>query len=77
MSETKAHTLKTPEVLLIMASQDKNVALIEAAKCMKHVPWCEDYERMISGMLYGGRLIPHDTLHAHSRGVPQIQLPRA
>lgn len=35
-----------------MASTSKNHALITAARSMKHVPWCEDYERMISGMLY-------------------------
>ncbi len=35
-----------------MASTSKNHELIESVKSMKHVPWCEDYERMISGMLY-------------------------
>jgi hypothetical protein len=34
-----------------MASTSKNHELIAAVKSMKHVPWCEDYERMISGML--------------------------
>jgi hypothetical protein len=34
-----------------MARMEKNHALIEAAKAFKHVPWCEDYEKMISGML--------------------------
>jgi hypothetical protein len=35
-----------------MASTSKNEALISAAKSLKHVPWCEDFEKMISGMLY-------------------------
>ena len=35
-----------------MASKEKNTALIEQAKTFKNVPWCEDYEKMISGMLF-------------------------
>ncbi|KAL6252549.1 hypothetical protein RBB50_000268 [Rhinocladiella similis] len=35
-----------------MASTTKNPRAIEAAKLLNHVPWCEDYERMISGMAY-------------------------
>jgi len=35
-----------------MASKTKNQELIEAAKSINNVPWCEDYEKMISGMLY-------------------------
>ncbi|KAN0102571.1 galactoside O-acetyltransferase [Hyaloscypha variabilis] len=35
-----------------MTSKSKNTALIEQAKTFKNVPWCEDYEKMISGMLY-------------------------
>ncbi|KAL2003657.1 hypothetical protein VTN02DRAFT_2920 [Thermoascus thermophilus] len=35
-----------------MASKEKNPAMIEAAKSFANVPWCEDYEKMISGMLY-------------------------
>ncbi|ERF68729.1 hypothetical protein EPUS_07147 [Endocarpon pusillum Z07020] len=35
-----------------MASTSKNHALMESVKSYKHVPWCDDYEKMISGMLY-------------------------
>jgi hypothetical protein len=34
-----------------MASTEKNEALITAAQAFDNVPWCEDYEKMISGML--------------------------
>lgn len=39
-----------------MASTEKNMSLIEHAKRFKNVPWCEDYEKMISGMLYVTRV---------------------
>ncbi|CAO2657253.1 Nn.00g033790.m01.CDS01 [Neocucurbitaria sp. VM-36] len=35
-----------------MAAQEKNLQEIEKAKKLNHVPWCEEYEKMISGMLY-------------------------
>ncbi|KAI9734857.1 MAG: hypothetical protein M1834_001937 [Cirrosporium novae-zelandiae] len=35
-----------------MASTEKNQDLIQTAKAFENVPWCEQYERMISGMLY-------------------------
>jgi hypothetical protein len=41
-----------------MASKEKNTALIEQAKTFKNVPWCENYEKMISGMLF----VTFDTL---------------
>jgi len=34
-----------------MAAQEKNMQEIEKAKKLNHVPWCEEYEKMISGML--------------------------
>jgi hypothetical protein len=34
-----------------MASNEKNAAAIEAAKQLDNIPWCDDYEKMISGML--------------------------
>ncbi|KAF2118604.1 hypothetical protein BDV96DRAFT_570256 [Lophiotrema nucula] len=34
-----------------MAAQAKNQTEIEKAKKLNHVPWCEEYEKMISGML--------------------------
>jgi hypothetical protein len=39
-----------------MASKEKNMALIEEARNFKNVPWCEDYEKMISGMLFVSNL---------------------
>jgi Maltose acetyltransferase len=35
-----------------MASKFKDMGLIEQAKTFENVPWCEDYEKMISGMLH-------------------------
>lgn len=34
-----------------MAKDAKNEELIAIAKTLHNVPWCEDYEKMISGML--------------------------
>lgn len=34
-----------------MAASEKNNELIEAARRLQHTPSCDDYERMISGML--------------------------
>jgi hypothetical protein len=34
-----------------MASTEKDAALIEYAKSLENVPWCDDYEKMISGVL--------------------------
>jgi hypothetical protein len=36
-----------------MAATQKNGHEIEKALALNHVPWCEEYEKMISGMLYG------------------------
>jgi len=35
-----------------MAAKQKDEEQIALAKKLKHVPWCEEYEEMISGMLY-------------------------
>jgi len=35
-----------------MAATNKNTIEIEKAKQLSNVPWCEEYEKMISGMLY-------------------------
>jgi hypothetical protein len=35
-----------------MAAQAKNRQEIEKARKLNHVPWDEEYEKMISGMLY-------------------------
>ncbi|KAF5518298.1 hypothetical protein CGCA056_v011393 [Colletotrichum aenigma] len=34
-----------------MARTTKNSEIIQLAKQLKGTPWCEEYERMISGML--------------------------
>jgi hypothetical protein len=39
-----------------MAAQAKNRQEIEKARKLNHVPWDEEYEKMISGMLY---VYPH------------------
>lgn len=43
-----------------MASQEKRADLIAAAKQFENVPWCEEYEKMISGMLYNPFVPPLD-----------------
>ncbi|KAI8938039.1 hypothetical protein NX059_005711 [Plenodomus lindquistii] len=35
-----------------MAATTKNKLELEKARKLNHVPWCEEYEKMISGMLY-------------------------
>lgn len=35
-----------------MAKTEKDEVQLAAARQLSHVPWCEQYERMISGMLY-------------------------
>jgi hypothetical protein len=34
-----------------MAAIEKNAHELAEAKKLNHVPWCEEYEKMISGML--------------------------
>lgn len=34
-----------------MASTEKDQKAIEQAKKLRNIPWCEEYEKMISGML--------------------------
>lgn len=51
-----------------MAATEKDHKVIQIARGLEHVPWCDDYERMISGMLYvtillSHRLPPHGTFH--------------
>ncbi|KAJ4409637.1 hypothetical protein N0V91_002558 [Didymella pomorum] len=35
-----------------MAAKEINLHELDKAKALKHVPWCDEYEKMISGMLY-------------------------
>ncbi|TGJ83966.1 hypothetical protein E0Z10_g4821 [Xylaria hypoxylon] len=39
-----------------MASTQKDPAAIETAKSLANVPWSEEYEKMISGMLYDAQI---------------------
>lgn len=41
----------TEALVLNMAAQQKDESQIALAKDLKNVPWCDQYERMISGML--------------------------
>jgi hypothetical protein len=34
-----------------VAAEEKDPEIIEMAKSLKDIPMCEDYEKMISGML--------------------------
>lgn len=35
----------------MMASTEKDPAIIAHAKTLENTPWCDDYEKMISGVL--------------------------
>jgi hypothetical protein len=35
-----------------MATTEKNAAYIAHAKTLTNPPWCDDYEKMISGMVF-------------------------
>lgn len=35
-----------------MASTQKDTEAIALAKTLENIPWCDDYEKMISGNLY-------------------------
>jgi hypothetical protein len=56
-----------------MAAQEKNPVELGKAKQLNHVPWSDEYEKMISGMLY---FLPvnYDPALANIRH--QLQLPR-
>ncbi|CAI0649485.1 unnamed protein product [Colletotrichum noveboracense] len=45
-------TKVTEDQSVAMARTTKNSEIIQLAKQLKGTPWCEEYERMISGMLY-------------------------
>lgn len=48
-----------------MASQEKDESQLALARQLNHVPWCEQYERMISGMLYNS--FTPDLAHARHK----------
>ncbi|KAF3032254.1 hypothetical protein E8E12_003447 [Didymella heteroderae] len=61
-----------------MAATQKNTKEIEKAKALNHVPWCEEYERMISGMLYLHSFpSPRTDTHSPSYSAPAPELARA
>jgi hypothetical protein len=35
-----------------MAKSQKDPEIIELARGLQNTPWCDEYEKMISGMLY-------------------------
>lgn len=35
-----------------MAATEKDESQLAIARTLKNIPWCDDYEKMISGMLY-------------------------
>ena len=43
------------------AAERKDEEQIALAKTLHQVPWCEQYERMISGMLYIPIFLSHNT----------------
>ena len=49
-----------------MATTQKNLEALERARSIKDVPWCEEYEAMISGMMYvfDAATAKYDTLTA-------------
>ncbi|KAF4918335.1 Sophorolipid acetyltransferase [Colletotrichum viniferum] len=44
---------------------EKNEQAVAYAKSLTHVPWCDDYEKMISGMLYS--CMAPQLVHARNR----------
>ncbi|KAJ0267603.1 hypothetical protein COL940_014215 [Colletotrichum noveboracense] len=44
---------------------EKNEKAVAYAKFLTHVPWCDDYEKMISGMLYS--CMAPELVHARNR----------
>lgn len=51
---------------ITMAATTKNTQEIEKAKKLNHVPWCDEYEKMISGMLYD---LPCTTPHYREQNI--------
>jgi hypothetical protein len=39
-------------VKITMAAKEKDQVELAKARELSHIPWCEEYEKMISGMLY-------------------------
>ncbi|KAM0330876.1 hypothetical protein ACHAQA_003832 [Verticillium albo-atrum] len=66
-----------------MAATNKDAAAIEFAKQLQHIPWCDDYEKMISGMLYNslvpelmaGRFRARKFMHKYNNYFPEDATP--
>ena len=43
-------TMSSPKEGSYTIATEKSQDLINKAKALNHVPWCEEYEKMISGM---------------------------
>lgn len=56
------------------AKTELDPKVIEAAKTLQHTPWCDEYEKMISGMLYVHQCIavsgPRARGHELTRRIP-------
>ena len=48
------------------AAQSKNQEILDVAKSLRGTPWCDEYERMISGMLYVLSPVLHIQAEANS-----------
>lgn len=59
-----------------MASQEKNPELIAFARDLAEVPMCDDYEKMISGMLYVSILtLSTSYINTYTILIPQTRAP--
>ncbi|KAF7539047.1 hypothetical protein G7054_g2403 [Neopestalotiopsis clavispora] len=68
-----------------MASTEKDPQAIEAAKKLENTPWCDDYEKMISGVLYNclapelvqGRFKARRFMHKYNNHFPDDATPES
>ncbi|CEJ83790.1 Putative Maltose O-acetyltransferase [[Torrubiella] hemipterigena] len=68
-----------------MAATVKDEEAIAVAKTLKNIPWCEDYEKMISGMLYNAfvpelvdsRFKARRFMHKYSNAFPDDATPES
>ncbi|KAJ4324092.1 hypothetical protein N0V84_004058 [Fusarium piperis] len=68
-----------------MANQENNPAVIEVAKTLNNVPWCDEYEKMISGVAYDclapelvmGRFQARKMMHKFNNHFPDDATPES
>ncbi|CAI4214172.1 unnamed protein product [Parascedosporium putredinis] len=66
-----------------MASTERNPEIIAQAKELANIPWCDDYEKMISGQLYNaqatklvdGRFRARQFMHKYNNHFPDDATP--